>query len=121
MLALPELLHGEAVNVDMALTTVLSVQRGMVSARDRDRIFALMRKLHLPVHHRLCQPRMLENALADTTRHRDGLQRLPLPIGIGTACFVNDVQPSELAAAASSLRDLSGAHGGAAEQEVASA
>lgn len=121
MLALPELLHGEAVNVDMALTTVLSVQRGMISARDRDRIFALMRKLGLPVYHRLCQPRVLEKALADTTSHRDGLQRLPLAIGIGAACFVNDVQPSELSAAATSLRELAAAHGHGDEQEALSA
>ncbi|UQA56806.1 sedoheptulose 7-phosphate cyclase [Polyangium aurulentum] len=109
MLALPDLLHGEAVNVDMALTTVLSEQRGLISARERDRIFALMRKLDLPVHHRLCHPGVLETALADTVRHRDGKQRMPLAIGVGAACFVNDVQPAELVTAAASLRELSAA------------
>ncbi|WNG19661.1 sedoheptulose 7-phosphate cyclase [Cystobacter fuscus] len=108
MLALPELLHGEAVNIDMALTTLLSVQRGLISVEERDRIFALMRKLELPVYHRLCEPAVLEEALADTVRHRDGLQRLPLAMGIGSACFVNDVQPSELCAALATLRDLDG-------------
>lgn len=106
MLALPELLHGEAVNIDMALTTILSVQRGLISIEERDRIFALMRKLDLPVYHRLCEPTVLEEALADTVRHRDGLQRLPLAIGIGSACFVNDVQPSELREAISTLREM---------------
>ncbi|QRK06452.1 sedoheptulose 7-phosphate cyclase [Archangium violaceum] len=106
MLALPELLHGEAVNIDMALTTILSVQRGLISIEERDRIFALMRKLELPVYHRLCEPSVLEEALADTVRHRDGLQRLPLAIGIGSACFVNDVQPSELREAISTLREM---------------
>lgn len=116
MLALPELLHGEAVNVDMALTTIIAVQRGLISARERDRIFALMRQLDLPVYHRLCQPRVLEKALADTVRHRDGQQRLPLGIGIGAACFINDLLPSEIASAAASLREL-----GAAERELEAA
>ncbi|WP_395803593.1 sedoheptulose 7-phosphate cyclase [Archangium minus] len=106
MLALPELLHGEAVNIDMALTTVISAQRGLINLEERDRIFSLMRKLDLPVYHRLCEPTVLEEALADTVRHRDGLQRLPLAIGIGAACFVNDVQPSELREAISTLREL---------------
>jgi len=121
MLALPHLLHGEAVNVDMALTTVISEHRGLISARDRARIFALMRDMSLPLYHRLCKPAVLERALADTVRHRDGQQRLPLAIGVGSACFVNDVQPSELAAAAASLRDLSRAHGSAQEMEALSA
>jgi 3-dehydroquinate synthase len=107
MLALPELLHGEAVNVDMALTTILSEQRGLTSVRERERVFALMRKLDLPVYHRLCQPRVLESALADAVRHRDGQQRMPLAIGVGAACFVNDVHPAELVAAAATLRELS--------------
>jgi 3-dehydroquinate synthase len=53
---------------------------------------------------------MLEEALADTVRHRDGLQRLPLAIGIGAGCFVNDLQPSELRSAVASLRELEAAH-----------
>lgn len=106
MMALPELLHGEAVNVDMALSTILSTQRGLISIEERDRIFALMRKLRLPVYHRLCGPTVLVNALADTVSHRDGLQRMPLAIGIGSACFVNDLQPSELFTAADTLREL---------------
>ena len=110
MLALPELLHGEAVNIDMALSTLLSVQRGLISTGERDRIFALMRKLNLPVCHRLCESKMLEEALADTVRHRDGLQRMPLAIGIGAGCFVNDLQPSELHTAVASLRELEAAH-----------
>lgn len=108
MMALPELLHGEAVNIDMALSTLLSTQRGLISIEERDRIFALMRKLRLPVYHRLSRPTVLVNALADTVSHRDGLQRLPLAIGIGSACFVNDLQPSELFTAAATLQELDG-------------
>ncbi|WP_317453598.1 sedoheptulose 7-phosphate cyclase [Streptomyces sp. CBMA152] len=103
MRALPELLHGEAVCLDMALTTVIAEERGLVLPRERRRILDVMCGLGLPVWHRLCEPGVLGEALADTVRHRDGSQRLPLPLGIGDAVFVDDVTPGELADAALSL------------------
>jgi 3-dehydroquinate synthase len=106
MRALPALLHGEAVTVDMAFTTVLAEERGLVSQQDRMRIFALMRRLRLPVWHPLLEPGLLENALRETTRHRDGLQRMPIPVGIGGACFLNNLTVAELARAAEILREL---------------
>ncbi|MEU1075459.1 sedoheptulose 7-phosphate cyclase [Streptomyces sp. NPDC005878] len=113
MRALPELLHGEAVCVDMALTTLIAEERGLVAPVESRRILDAMRGLGLPVWHRLCEPGLLGEALADTVRHRDGSQRLPLPAGIGAAVFVDDVTPGELADAA---RRLKSAHtaGGAA-------
>ncbi|GAA1938560.1 sedoheptulose 7-phosphate cyclase [Kitasatospora viridis] len=103
MRALPELLHGEAVCVDMALTTVLAGQRGLVSPVECARILGLMARLGLPLWHRLLQPELLHDALADTIRHRDGRQRLPLPIGIGAGVFVDDLTPHELSRASSEL------------------
>ncbi|GAB2629726.1 3-dehydroquinate synthase [Streptomyces capparidis] len=100
----PALLHGEAVCVDMALTTVLAWRRGLIGVRQRDRVLSVMRRLRLPVTHPLCRPDVLADALADTVRHRDGEQRLPLPLGIGDACFVNDVTGGELERAAEFLR-----------------
>jgi 3-dehydroquinate synthase len=106
MRALPELLHGEAVAVDMALTTVLATRRGLVSRAQCGRILRAMAALDLPTWHPLCTPEVLVPALLDTVRHRDGQQRLPLPVGIGSAVFVNDVTEAELAAAAQELAAL---------------
>ncbi|WP_409495967.1 iron-containing alcohol dehydrogenase [Amycolatopsis sp. cmx-11-12] len=106
MRALPALLHGEAVTVDMALTTVLAEERGLVSTSDRERIIGLMRRLRLPVWHPLLEPGLLEPALRETTRHRDGLQRMPIPVGIGGACFLHDLTVAELGRAAELLREL---------------
>lgn len=106
MLALPELLHGEAVAIDMALTTVLAERRGLVSARQRQRVLALMRTLGLPTWHELCTDDVLLPALHGTIAHRDGLQRMPLPAGIGAALFVNDITEAELTGAAKALHDL---------------
>ncbi|MFI0909819.1 sedoheptulose 7-phosphate cyclase [Streptomyces abikoensis] len=108
MRALPELLHGEAVCVDMALTTVLAQRRGMVSEADRDRVLTTMRALELPTWNDLLTGEILATALQDTVRHRDGQQRLPLPVGIGGAAFVNDVTARELADAVAGLRSLQG-------------
>ncbi|MFC5719941.1 sedoheptulose 7-phosphate cyclase [Streptomyces gamaensis] len=106
MHALPALLHGEAVCVDMALTTVLAWRRGLVDTARRDRVLAVMRALELPSWNRLLTCELLADALADTVRHRDGAQRLPLPVGIGEAVFVNDVTREELAVAVDDLRRL---------------
>ncbi|WP_328379062.1 sedoheptulose 7-phosphate cyclase [Streptomyces sp. NBC_00440] len=105
MHALPELLHGEAVVVDMALTTALSALRGYVSETQADRIYSVIHSLGLPLWNEvLDEPDLLENALEDTVRHRDGRQRLPLPVGIGHHRFVDDVTPKELREAARLVR-----------------
>ncbi|MEV6977354.1 iron-containing alcohol dehydrogenase [Kitasatospora sp. NPDC093806] len=109
MRALPELLHGEAVCVDMALTTAVARRRGLLDAQQAERILRLMRRLELPVWHPLLEPVTLAEALADTVRHRDGRQRLPLPSGIGAGVFVDDLSGRELADAARRLRSWSAA------------
>eukprot|EP00274_Cyanoptyche_gloeocystis_P008222 CAMPEP_0196651630 /NCGR_PEP_ID=MMETSP1086-20130531/665_1 /TAXON_ID=77921 /ORGANISM="Cyanoptyche gloeocystis , Strain SAG4.97" /LENGTH=372 /DNA_ID=CAMNT_0041981731 /DNA_START=753 /DNA_END=1871 /DNA_ORIENTATION=- len=103
MRALPELLHGEAVNLDGAVSTILAYERGLITAEERDRIFNCMIRLGLPVDHPLCVPEVLWAGLKDTLEHRDGKQRLPLPTGIGRADFVNDVTYEEICHAADSL------------------
>lgn len=106
MHALPALLHGEAVCVDMALTTVLACRRGLLEASECNRVFNAMHRLELPTWDPLLEPGMLAKALQDTIRHRDGQQRLPLSDGIGNVTFVNDVTLPELAAAVQHQRAI---------------
>ncbi|WP_086851347.1 sedoheptulose 7-phosphate cyclase [Amycolatopsis kentuckyensis] len=106
MRALPALLHGEAVCVDMALSTILAHRRGLLTEAQRDRVFAVMTLLELPVWDALLEPAVLAQALRDVVRHRDGRQRLPLPVGIGGVTFVDDVTPEELGAALEIHRGL---------------
>ncbi|MGH3839675.1 MAG: hypothetical protein ACRDSF_28815, partial [Pseudonocardiaceae bacterium] len=84
----------------------LAEGRGLVSSPDRRRILDVMRRLRLPIWHPLCESGLLREALHDTIRHRDGLQRIPLPVGIGAACFVNDLTVAELSRAAETLCEL---------------
>lgn len=111
MEALPDLLHGEAVTVDMAFTTVLARRRDMVSEADCDRVLGVMEDLRLPLFHPVCTPGTLGRALADTVRHRDGRQHLPLPVGIGRACFVDDVTQEEIEGALAELASYGPAAG----------
>jgi 3-dehydroquinate synthase len=115
MRALPDLLHGEAVCIDMALTTALSLHRGMVSPPQARDIWRVMAELGLPRWHPVCTPELLRDALEDTVRHRDGRQLLPLPIGVGSARFVNDVTAAQLDRACADLERLTWQHAGAAE------
>jgi 2-epi-5-epi-valiolone synthase len=106
MHALPALLHGEAVCVDMALTTIMAHRRGLLSEQERDRVFAVMSQLELPSWDPALSPDVLSAALQDTVRHRDGQQRLPLPVGIGDVTFVNDVTAEEIRGAVAMQRLL---------------
>ncbi|MFI6762850.1 sedoheptulose 7-phosphate cyclase [Micromonospora sp. NPDC050417] len=106
MRALPALLHGEAVCVDMALTTVMGWRRGLLTEQERDRVLAVMSALKLPSWDLILHPEVLSQALQDTVRHRDGMQRLPLPVGIGGVTFVNDVTEEEIRVAVAVQREL---------------
>lgn len=102
----PQLLHGEAVALDLALTAVLSERRGLLAPAAAERVVRVLRALGLPVVHPGTDLGLLLDGLADTCRHRDGLQRVPLLCGIGEAVFVSDVDAAELEGALSALQSL---------------
>lgn len=99
MEALPDLLHGEAVTIDMAFSMLIARRRGTVRPDQYRRVIDVARDLGLPVWHAACTPELMARALSDTVRHRDGDQHLPLPVGIGDACFIDDLTDSELSEA----------------------
>jgi 2-epi-5-epi-valiolone synthase len=103
MEALPELLHGEAVSIDMALSLTLASQRGLITAQELRRALSLLEVYGLPTYHPRCDEQLLMKALADSTSHRDGLQRVPLSRGLGNAVFVNDLTRAEICSAAEHL------------------
>lgn len=52
------LLHGEAVAIDMALTTELAWGRGLLSDEQRGRVLGLLRCLRLPLWHEACSVKL---------------------------------------------------------------
>jgi 3-dehydroquinate synthase len=52
------LLHGEAVAIDMALSTELAWGRGLLSDEQRGRMLGLLRALSLPLWHDCCSVKL---------------------------------------------------------------
>jgi 3-dehydroquinate synthase len=93
------LLHGHAVNIDMALSATIAEKRGYITTQDRDRILGLMSRIGLALDHPLLDSDLLWHATQSITSTRDGLQRAAMPRPIGKCFFVNDLTPEELEAA----------------------
>jgi 3-dehydroquinate synthetase len=100
------MLHGHAVNVDMALSATLAERRGYVSVADRDRILGLMSRLGLALDSPYLTAELLRAASESITQTRDGLLRAPVPRPIGSCSFVNDAADDELALTLSAHQQL---------------
>jgi demethyl-4-deoxygadusol synthase len=94
----PPLLHGHAVNIDMAFSATLAACRGYITSAERDRILGLMSRLGLALDHPSLDIELLWNATQSITLTRDGLLRAAVPHPIGTCDFINDLTQTELEA-----------------------
>jgi 3-dehydroquinate synthetase len=99
------LFHGEAVLLDVALSALLAWQRRLLSNEDVERIFHLIASLGLNLDTSDLQPDMLWRSLQERIYHRNGLQRVPLPNGIGGCVFVNDVSREEIERAVNAMEE----------------
>lgn len=106
MAVLPELLHGEAVALDMALCCALSNQRGLLADGPLEEIMSTLSRLGLPVSHPATTPELLVRGLAQATAHRGGMQRIPVPVEPGSAEFLEDVTNDELVDALTRVRRI---------------
>ncbi len=97
------LLHGEAVLLDIAVSTLIARRRNLLSDEATSRIFDLIAALGIMLDTTILDPQLLWRSLQERTCHRDGLQRVPLPQGIGNCAFVNDVNPEEINSAVKAL------------------
>ena len=97
------LFHGEAVLLDVALSTLIAAGRQLMSNADVERIFSLMAVLGLIPDPTNLDANVLWQSLQERVYHRNGLQRVPLPYGIGGCVFVNDVSRDEIELAVKAL------------------
>jgi 3-dehydroquinate synthetase len=88
--------HGEAVGIDMLISTGIAVLKGLCSIDVLNRLRRLLIATKLPLMHEVCQPRMLMAALNAVRAHRAGDLNLVVPMEIGTADFVQDVSLEEI-------------------------
>ncbi len=99
------LLHGEAVLLDIAISTLIALHRNLLTDQETGRIFQLMTGLGIMLNTAILNPDRLWQSLQERTYHRNGLQRVPLPGGIGGCVFVNDVQADEIESAVNILEE----------------
>ncbi|MGW0118007.1 sedoheptulose 7-phosphate cyclase [Streptomyces sp. NPDC003327] len=84
--------HGEAVAVDMALSSCLALRLGLVDERECDRIIGLLARIGLPVFDaETCTPDLMTRALEESWERRGRRLHLVVPIAAGKATFVDDL------------------------------
>lgn len=101
------LLHGEAVAIDIALSTALAAELEMLSERDVDTVLDALLRLGLPIDTPLATMDSLLDAIAGCVQHRDGHVNLVVPTAIGSGAFIRtpeEIPHSALAAALARVR-----------------
>src|SRR5215831_798742 len=88
--------HGEAVAIDMLISTGIAVVKGLCSVEVLNRLRRLLIATKLPLIHEACQPRILMAALNAVRADRAGDLNLVVPLEIGTADFIQDVSLEEI-------------------------
>ncbi len=95
-----KLMHGHAVSIDMVFGATLAVEMGWLPPSDRERIIALCLALGLAVDHPILADLELMIAGQKNMRRKrgDGGLWAPLPTGIGSCDYAQDVAPDLLEA-----------------------
>jgi 3-dehydroquinate synthase len=89
--------HGEAVALDVLLSSKISMMRGGLSEIEYGEILDVTHRSGLPTTHPYFQdPYILWDSLLDATRHRNGNQNVPVPVTIGKATFLQDITLEEI-------------------------
>jgi 2-epi-5-epi-valiolone synthase len=101
-----ELRHGEAVALDMILSTAIAVQRKLCSESLFTRLVLLYRSTGLPWSSPYLQPELLVDSLDETRLHRSGDLNLVVPLDFGKADFLQDVTKDDLDNALAMLEDI---------------
>ncbi|AKN16280.1 sedoheptulose 7-phosphate cyclase [Mycobacterium haemophilum] len=100
-----DLLHGEAVLLDVLLSVLIARSRNLLADEETSRIFDLVEKLTVGLDMSLLEPHLLWGSLQERVYHRNGLQRVPMPQGIGSCIFLNDISYDEISNATKALED----------------
>ena len=80
--------HGLAVSIDIAVSTALAFELGLLARTDRDRILILLRNVGLPIFAPLLTEEVALRSLVAMETHRGGHLNLVLPERVGSAVFV---------------------------------
>jgi 3-dehydroquinate synthase len=106
--------HGEAVAIDMAVSAVLAGSMGLAMGENVTRILDLLIAMDLPVWSRHLSVELCKHALKDSALHRGGTPNLVVPVSVGKAVFLRDIEfiSRYLEEALTYLQDLNRLTGG---------
>jgi 3-dehydroquinate synthase len=88
--------HGEAVALDMLISTALARCKGLCSEAAFVRLRQLISAAELPITHEVCRPDILLKGLHGARKHRAGNLNLVVPTEIGRADFIQEVSLNEI-------------------------
>lgn len=103
-----DLLHGEAVLLDILISASISAARGLFAPHELERVVALIRRLGLEPDTDALEVALLWNSLEERIEHRNGSQQVPVPTALGEGVFLNDVTRTEIETAVRFVRDRMG-------------
>ncbi|MEM8778539.1 MAG: sedoheptulose 7-phosphate cyclase [Cyanobacteria bacterium P01_G01_bin.49] len=103
-----KLMHGHAVTIGMAFGASLAVEMGWLKPEERDRIVALFGSLGLSVYHPILEniDLMLEGQKNMRRKRGEGGLWAPLPKGIGSCDYAQEVSSGLLQAAVEQHKQL---------------
>jgi 3-dehydroquinate synthase len=108
-----EVTHGEAVAVDMLLTTMIAVRRKLCGEPVLERLVALYRSLGMLKLSERFGPEVLGPALHSARLRRGGRIHMVIPTRIGAGAFLDEVTAEEACLALETAARLCGASVGA--------
>ncbi|MEW6705195.1 MAG: sedoheptulose 7-phosphate cyclase [Pseudomonadota bacterium] len=101
------LYHGEAVAIDMALSSRIAVRLGLMREDDCERVLKLLRACDLPCFdEETCRHELLMQSLQEMHLHRGGRINLVVPTGLGSADFIRELQALPAEVVREAVRDL---------------
>ncbi|MGK8504499.1 sedoheptulose 7-phosphate cyclase [Nocardia asiatica] len=83
-------LHGEAVAIDIALSTQISCKLGILTVEERDAVLTTIDRTGLPLHWSGIDVEDMYSSLKSIRLHRDGNLHLVVPDKIGSCVFLED-------------------------------
>ncbi len=89
--------HGEAVCLDVLLSSCISFNRNYLKMNELKKIFKLAKSVKMPLSHNfILNADFLLESLHDATKHRNGSQNAPIPTKIGDHKFLNDINEDDI-------------------------
>jgi len=88
--------HGEAVAIDCIMNALIAERKGILPTEQADGLLDLYARLGLPCSIKGVSAETYKRARDEIVVHRDGLLRAPMPSGIGTCAYVDEMSDDEI-------------------------